>query len=100
MDPLILNLLNINYVHKLFIDVIKFNCSSTQPMLRAFENRELGRIFGPKRDEITGEWRKLHNKELNDPYSSPSIFRVIKSYKNEMGGACSTYGERSGVYRV
>jgi hypothetical protein len=43
------------------------------------ENRVLRRIFGPKRDEVTGEWRKLHNKELQDLYSSPSIIRIIKS---------------------
>jgi hypothetical protein len=47
--------------------------------LRVFENRLLRRIFGPKRDEITGEWRKLHNEELNDLYCSPNIVRVIKS---------------------
>ena len=47
--------------------------------LRVFENRLLRRIFGPKRDRITGEWRKLHNEELNDLYSSPNIVRVIKS---------------------
>jgi len=47
--------------------------------LRVFENRVLRRIFGSKRDEITREWRKLHNEELNDPYSSPNIVRVIKS---------------------
>jgi hypothetical protein len=44
-----------------------------------FENTMLRRIFGPKRDEVTGEWRRLHNEELNDLYSSPSIVRVIKS---------------------
>ena len=44
-----------------------------------FENRELKRIFGPKRDGVTGEWRKLHNEELNDLYSSPNIVRVIQS---------------------
>jgi hypothetical protein len=44
-----------------------------------FENRVLRRIFGPKRDEVTGEWRKLHYKELHDLYSSPSIIRIIKS---------------------
>jgi hypothetical protein len=59
--------------------------------LRVFENRVLRRIFGPKReDEVTGEWRKLYNEELNDLYSSPTIVRVIKS--RMMGGACSAYG--------
>jgi hypothetical protein len=46
--------------------------------LRVFENRVLRRLFGPKRDEVTGEWRKLHNDELRDLYSSPSIIRIIK----------------------
>jgi len=61
-------------------------------MLRVFKNRVLRRIFGPKRDEVTGDWRKLHNEELSDLYCSPNIVRVIKSKKNEMGGACSAYG--------
>jgi hypothetical protein len=53
----------------------------------------LRRIFGPKRDEVTREWRKLHNVELNDLYSSPSIVRVIKSRKMSWGrGACSACG--------
>jgi hypothetical protein len=47
--------------------------------LRVSENRVLKKIFGPKRDEVTGEWRKLHNEELNNMYSSPNIVRVIKS---------------------
>ena len=47
--------------------------------LRVFENRVLRRIFGPKRDEVTGEWRKLHSEELNDLYSSPNIVLVLKS---------------------
>jgi hypothetical protein len=47
--------------------------------LRVFENRVLRRIFGPKRDEVTGEWRKLHKEKLRDLYSSPSIIRIIKS---------------------
>jgi hypothetical protein len=49
--------------------------------LRVFENRVLRRIFGPKRNEMTGEWRKLHNEELRDLYFSPSIIRIIKSKK-------------------
>jgi hypothetical protein len=60
--------------------------------LRVFENRVLRRIFGPKRDEVTGEWRKLHNEELRDLYSSPSIIRTIKSRGMKSGSACSTNG--------
>ena len=49
-------------------------------------------ILGPRRYEVTGEWRKLHNEELNELYSSPNIVRVINFEKNEIGGACNTYG--------
>jgi hypothetical protein len=61
-----------------------------------FENRVWRRVFGPRRDEITGEWRKLHNEELNDLYSLPNIVRVVKIKKNETGRACGAYrgGER------
>jgi len=52
----------------------------------------LRRIFGPKRSEVTEEWRKLHTEELSDLYCSPNIVRVIKIENNEMGGSCSTYG--------
>jgi hypothetical protein len=55
-----------------------------------FENRVLRRIFGPKRDEVTGEWRKLHNEELYNLYSSANIIRQVKA--NEVGGACGTHG--------
>jgi hypothetical protein len=58
--------------------------------LRVFENRVLRRIFGSKRDEVTGEWRRLHNKELYAVYSSPNIIRVIK--KNDIARSCGTYG--------
>jgi hypothetical protein len=54
--------------------------------LRVFENRVLRRIFGPKRDEVTSEWRKLHNVELRDLYSSPSIIRIIKSRRIRWAG--------------
>jgi hypothetical protein len=57
-----------------------------------FENRVRRRIFGPKRDAVTGEWRKLHNEELRDLYSSPSINRIIKSRRMRLAGACSMNG--------
>ena len=65
-----------------------------------FENRELRRIFGPKRDKVTGECRKLHHEELNDLYSSPNIVRVIKSRRMRWAGYVERMGERKGVYRV
>jgi len=68
--------------------------------LRVFENRVLKRIFGPKRNEVTGEWRKLHNEELNDLYCSPSIVRMIKSRRMRWAGHVVRMGERRGVYRV
>ena len=63
-------------------------------MMRVFENRVLMRIFGPKREEVTGEWRRLHNDVLNDMYSSLNIIRVIKSRR--MGWAAHIYGETRG----
>ena len=68
--------------------------------LRVSENRVLRRIFGPKRDKVTGEWRKLHNEELNDMYSSPNIVRVIKSRRMRWAGHVARMGERRGVYRI
>jgi hypothetical protein len=65
-----------------------------------FDNRVLSRLFGPKRDEVTGEWRKLHNEKLNDLYSSPSIVRVIKSRRMRCVGRVTRMGENRGVYRV
>jgi hypothetical protein len=61
--------------------------------LRVFEKRVLRRIFGPKRDEVTGEWRKLHNEELTDLYCSPNIVRVIKSGKMRWARHVARMGE-------
>jgi hypothetical protein len=69
-------------------------------MLRVFENRVLRRIFEPKRDEVTEEWRKLHNKELNYQYFLPNIVRVIKSRRMRWAGHIARMGESIGVYRV
>ena len=60
--------------------------------LRVFENRVLRRVFGPKRDEVTGEWRKLHNEELSHRYSLPNIVRVVNSRRMRWAGACGAYG--------
>jgi len=64
--------------------------------LRVFKNMVLRRIFGPRRDEVKGEWRRLHNDELNDLYTSPSIVRVIKSRRMRWAGHVAHMGEERG----
>jgi hypothetical protein len=68
--------------------------------LIVFENMVMRRIFGPRRDEVTGEWRELHNEELNDLYSSPNILRVIKSRRMRWAGHVARMDEERGVHRV
>ena len=68
--------------------------------LRVFENRIFRRIFGPKRGEVTGEWRKLHNEELNDLNCSPNIVLVIKSRRMRWVGNVARMGEGRGMYRA
>jgi hypothetical protein len=65
-----------------------------------FENRALRRIFGPKRDEVTEEWRKLHNEELRNLYSSPDIIRQVKSRRMRWAGRVERMGEERKVYKV
>ena len=65
-----------------------------------FENMVLRRIFGPRRDKVMGEWRRLHNEEPNDLYSSPNIVRVIKLRRMRWAGHVAHMGEERGVYRV
>jgi hypothetical protein len=67
--------------------------------MRVFENRVL-RIFGPKRDEVTGDWRKLHNEELHNLYSSPNIIRMFKSRKMRRAGHVARMGETRNAYRI
>jgi hypothetical protein len=69
-------------------------------MQRALENRVLRRIFGPRRDEVKGEWRKLHNEELRNLYSSPSIIRIIKSRRVRWAGHVARMGEKRNAYRL
>jgi hypothetical protein len=68
--------------------------------LRVFENRVLRRVFGPKRDEVTRKWRKLHNEELNDLYSLLNTVRVVKSRRMRWAGHVARMGEDRGVHRV
>jgi hypothetical protein len=75
---------------------IKFEIN--QGRQRVFENRMLRRIFGPKMDEVTGEWRKMHNKELDELYSSPHTVRVIKSIKMRWAGYVARMRERREAY--
>jgi hypothetical protein len=65
-----------------------------------FENRVLRRIFGPKRDEVTGGWRKLHKEELHNLYSSPSIIRMIKARRVRWAGHVARMGEKRNAYRI
>jgi hypothetical protein len=84
-------------VKEYLLPVVLYGCETwsltlrEEHRLRVFENRVLRRIFGPKRDEVAGEWRQLHNEELRDLYSSPSIIRMVKLGRK--GVACSTNGE-------
>jgi hypothetical protein len=71
-----------------------------EPRLRVFENRVLGRIFGPKRSEVTGDWRKLHSGELHNLFSTPDIIRQIKSRRMSWARHVARMGEGRNVYRV
>jgi len=90
----------------IILPVVLYGCETwsltlrEEHRLRVFENRVLRRIFGPKRDEVTGEWRKLHNEELHILYSSPIIIRQIKSRRMRWAGHVARMGEERNVYRV
>ena len=79
---------------------VEHNYLRDKRRLRVFENRVLRTVFGPKRDEVTGEWRKLHNEEISELYSLPNIVRVVKSKRMRWAGHVARMGEGRGVHRV
>ena len=98
--------LKIKIYRTIILPVVLYGCETwsltlrEEHRLRVFENRVLRGIFGAKRDEVTGEWRKLHNEELNDLYSSPNIVRVIKSRRLRWAGHVARMEEGRGVLKV
>jgi len=98
--------LKIKIYRTIILPVILYGCETwsltmrAERKLRVFENMVLRRIFGPRRDEVTGEWRRLHNEELHDLYSSPNIVRVIKSRRMRWAGHVARMCEVREVHRV
>jgi hypothetical protein len=90
----------------IILPVVLYGCETwsltlrEEHRLRVFERRVLRRIYGPKRDEVTGDWRRLHSEELNGLYSSPNIVRVMKSRRMRWAGHVVRMGVGRGVYRV
>ena len=95
--------LKIKIYRTIILPVVLYGCEAwsltlrEERKLRVFENMVLRRIFGPRREEVTGEWRRMHNEELNDLYSSPNIVRVIKSRRMKWAGHVARMGEERGV---
>jgi hypothetical protein len=98
--------INIKIYRNIILSVVLYGCESWSltlreaPRLRVFENRVLRRVFGPKRDEVTGERRKLYNEELNDLYSLPNVVGVVKSRRMRWTGHVARMVEERGVHRV
>jgi hypothetical protein len=90
----------------IILPVVLYGCETwsltlrEENRLKVFENRVRRRIFGPKRDEVKGEWRKLHNKELHNFYFSPNVIRQIKSRRMRWAGHVARMGEERNVYTV
>jgi hypothetical protein len=90
----------------IILPVVLYGCETLsltlreEHRLRVFENRVLRRIFRPKRDEVTGGWRKLHNEELHSLYSSPSIVRVMKARRMRWAGHVARMGDVRGAYNI
>jgi hypothetical protein len=98
--------LKIRIYKTIILPVVLYGCGTwsltlrEEQRLRVFENRVLRRIFGPMRDEVKGEWRKLHNEELHDLYFSPSIIRIIKPRRMRWAGHVARMGEKKNAYRL
>jgi hypothetical protein len=98
--------LKIRIYKTIILSVVLYGCESwsltlkEEHRLRVFENRVLRRIFGPKRDEVTRKWRKLHNVELRDLYSLPSIIRIMKLRRMRSAGHVARMGEKRNAYRL
>jgi hypothetical protein len=96
----------IKICRSIILPVVLYGCETwsltlrEEHRLRVFENRALRKIFGPKRDEVRGEWRRLHNEELSDQYSLPNIIWVIKSRRMRWAGHVARMGEGRGAYRI
>jgi len=90
--------LKIKIYRTIILPVVLYGCETwsltlrEERRLRVFENRVLRKVFGPKRDDVTGEWRKLHNEEMNDLYSLPSIVRVVISRRMRWAGYVARMG--------
>jgi hypothetical protein len=98
--------LKIRIYKTITLSVVLYGCETWSLTLKeehrlwVFKNRVLRRIFGTKRDDVTGEWRKLHNEELHDLYSSPSIIRIIKARRMRWEGHVARMGENRNAYRL
>ena len=98
--------LKIKIYRTVILPVVLYGCETWSLTLReerrltVFENRVLRRVFGPKRDEVTEEWRKLHSEELSDLYLLPNIVRVVKSRRMRWARHVARMGQGRGVHRV
>ena len=98
--------LKIKINRTIIVPVVLYGCKTLsltlreERRLRVFENKVLKTIFGPRRDEVTGDWRRLHNEEINVFYSSPNVVRVIKSRRMRWAGHVARMGVLRGVYGV
>jgi hypothetical protein len=103
---LLLKNLKIRIYKTIILSVVLYRCETwsltlrEERRLRVFENRVLKRIFGPRRDEVTGEWRKLHCQELRDLCSSPSIIRIMKARRMRWAGHVARMGEKRNAHRL